>query len=416
MSKVCSKCNTGNPDSAHYCARCGNPLEKVLGLYNVEYIVVKKSDYNSLVEQRASLRRENQRLQEQVSSSWLTKIKNFYNSDFMENVKIAFSIIVSIAVLIFLIVMVYDSCSKSDTIEIVKENSKYGLYDNKLDKQVQPFVYDSISYQNKNDENYYCLYKDGKIGLADSTGATKLDCVADSIIPVESKLLQIFSGGKQGVADVYANVILPCNFYKVFWNVIPNKWTSFDKIGQYVGNIIPVKETLYSKWELYDRSGKKINDAQYSDIKQTGHSNLVNVSNLYGYYGLVDINGNTVLPLEYISLSVCINNRMWAKHKKVRAQWDCIDENGQKIFSLPRGYSVYYFSDSLSAVINTDGLLGYVNPDGTFSIPAIFKQAKTKTGSYYDPSFYNGKAIVSDGKSNGRIDKNGNFTKDESLN
>lgn len=417
MSKVCSKCNTRNPDNAHYCARCGAPLEKMFGILDVEYIVVKKSDYDSLVNQRTSLRRENQRLQEQVASSWTTKMKNLFNSDFVEEVKTVFYFIVSTAIFIFLAVWVYNSCSKSDTIEIVEKNSKYGLYDNKLDKQVQPFVYDSISYQNKNNENYYCLYKGGKIGLADSTGVTRLECVADSVVYVGHGLMRLFAGGKQGVADIYANIILPCNFYRTIGEVTSDSWYSFDEIGGYVGNIIPVKETLYSNWDLYNRSGKKVTKTKFSSATQTGHSNLIKVSPLYNSYkGLIDVEGKTVLTFEYKVISLCSNNRIWVKNRKANSSWDCVDETGAKKFSIPGRYTVYLFFDGLSAVMDTGGSLGYVDINGKYAIPMKYRRAKRKDGTFYSPSFYNGRAIVSDGKSNGRIDKNGNFTKDESLN
>lgn len=115
MLKTCKYCNISNPDGAHYCAKCGNPLEtrKVLSYsLEVKYIVVEESEYNSLVNQRTSLYRENQELKEQINSSLMSRLRKYWNS-IKTDVYIWVIVYGSMAIIFFLSMWVFKDCSNT---------------------------------------------------------------------------------------------------------------------------------------------------------------------------------------------------------------------------------------------------------------------------------------------------------------
>lgn len=79
MSKTCKKCHFNNPNDAHYCARCGKPLETKNGSsLDVKYIVIEEAEYRLLRNQRTSFFRQEQQLKEQLDLSWIWQKRKKY--------------------------------------------------------------------------------------------------------------------------------------------------------------------------------------------------------------------------------------------------------------------------------------------------------------------------------------------------
>lgn len=463
---TCRKCGEKSPDNAHYCAKCGAPLEYSMYGTPKNYLVVAKEyiekcssielEKDKLEENVADLKRklelsknenfklssdkaklaednlisqakifasrsaqisrleaENISLKKQLETPWLVrKLKAW---DWGTIGEWGFWLLV-IGVICGAVVYFSERPSKPP-IEIVEENSKYGIYDNVNDKQLVACRYDSIVYQ-KNAGCYYFLYKNGKVGLADSAVVTLVEPQFDSLrICSNNSLVISYKDGKQGLFDGKCQEILTCGNYRVLWDEIPKHGWNDDEPGQYVGNIIPVKYNENSNWFLYDRSRKRIsNTTSYSRCTQTGVRNLIKVCDRkYSWkMGLIDDKGNVILPLEYARINTFSCNRAWVQ-KESGKNYTCINEKGERCFDSNNTNFVYMFSEGLAAIEKNEKV-GFIDTLGNIVIPFDYSIAYNKDRTLFKfPIFYKGKAIVSNGKQTGRIDKNGVFAPDNTI-
>lgn len=304
-----------------------------------------------------------------------------------------------------------------EAIQVVKDNTtgKFGIYDNKAEVLITPHEYDSISHRKGNDyqgvyRNFFYVYKNGKIGVADSTGKISINCELDATEGAYNGVIILQKGDKKGLMDCYGHQIIPCEYQYVLWQERPN--LTFECPGTYVGNIIPVKIDNNTGWELYNRSGRKIRGQHYEIVMQTGDPHTIkvrdkikatNASYYRHLYGSVDESGQELIPCKYYSMSRFSNERAWVLESD---SWKLITPKGDKVISLPRSYVPSIFSEGL-AYITEKTKIGFCDTNGKFVIPIIYE--KTSDSS---PSFYGGKAkVMYDGKP-GYIDKTGKFTPD----
>lgn len=411
MAKECEHCGfTNNPDTAHYCAKCGQPLEKWLNLIPEEYIVVRKRDYDSL-------QSENRNLRNQLENTWSARAKRRWKKVKDEVSIWGIFVLVIVGVSIFwepISSWVSSWFSGKEGVEIRAESGKYGLFNHDEDRQTLPFEYDTIIPYKNEQTDFYLIHRQGHWGLADHAGVRTVDCMLDSLQWVKSGgLLRLFGNGKQGLADWQGNLVLPCTYHRVLWEENPHTWTYFYDAGDYVGDIIPVKRSADGLWTLHDRSGKRIADDAFRYVAQSGSSNLVRVSRKSSYrdWGLVNATGNIVVPLEYdkYDLSVYGNGRAWKKDGKV---WTCMDEQGKTIYTLLADKQPGIYSEGLCVVYSGD-YIEYYDKEGKQVIPPKYKAVKGD-GFVYTPNFYNGRAYVSYNGQPGYIDKQGNFTEKKS--
>lgn len=410
MAKECEHCGfTNNPDTAHYCAKCGQPLEKWLNLIPEEYIVVRKRDYDSL-------QSENRNLRNQLENTWSARAKRRWKKVKDEVSIWGIFVLVIVGVSIFwepISSWVSSWFSGKEGVEIRAESGKYGLFNHDEDRQTLPFEYDTIIPYKNEQTDFYLIHRQGHWGLADHAGIRTVDCMLDSVQQIKSGLLRLYGDGKQGLADRQGNVILPCTYHRVLWEGNPSKWVYFYDASDYVGNILPAKRSEDGLWTLHDRSGKRIADDAFRYVAQSGSSNLVRVSRKSSYrdWGLVNATGNIVVPLEYdkYDLSVYGNGRAWKKDGKV---WTCMDEQGKTIYTLLADKQPGIYSEGLCVVYSGD-YIEYYDKEGKQVIPPKYKAVKGD-GFVYTPNFYNGRAYVSYNGQPGYIDKQGNFTEKKS--
>lgn len=312
----------------------------------------------------------------------------------------------------------------AETVKIVKDDAsgKYGIYDNRGDSLAIPYEYDSISHRKGRDHyqgdwNFFYLYKNGQLGVADSLGRLTYSCDLglDSVLRACHGVLVVCNDGKQGLMDGYGHQILPIKYQYVLWEN-RHTYSTLEHPGTYVGNIIPAKPDRNRGWELYDRSGKKISSQQYKAAIQTGDPRLIKVSenrNDYKtYYGIVDETGQVVLPCIYHGISNFGNGRAWVR-KSSNEPWTLITSKGERLATLSSAaYTPSEFSDSMAAVKNYDNTFGYCDMSGKLVIPMIYEQVRIDGNKSYGNDFYSGKARVSYKGKSGYIDKTGKFTPD----
>lgn len=417
MNKICDKCGLYNLSTSHYCARCGNPLDYKYIFYKAygkkEYILVDKDSYKLLQNSEISLRDENASLKKQLATPWLIRKFKVWDWETM----CASWVFWGLFIAVMAVVVYFVEKPSKPPIEIVEGNSKYGIYDNVNDKQLVACEYDSIIYK-KDAGCYYFLYKHGKVGLADSAVVNVVEAQFDSLnICGDNYLVISYKNGKQGLFDEKCHEMFACENYRVLWDeILPEGWSSDDVPGRYVGDIIPIKYNESSAWFLYNRNGKRISETAYAECVQTGIRNLIVVEDRKRSRkkGIVDVKGNIVLPLEYLSINTFSCNRAWVK-KTYGKEYSCINEKGEVCFTIKDVEDTFNFSEGLGA-IEKNGKIGFVDILGTMVIPLKYSIVYNENKSWFkDPSFNNGTAIVSDGKHNGRIDKKGVFTPDNTV-
>lgn len=436
MEKKCSNpnCLHVNKESSHYCVNCGEPLEKSGWILPrpVRYRVVSESDYNEKVNQVVALEKERNRLRKQIGDSWGYKFE-MWLKDYWVAVFWTFLIVI----LIILTGWFFKSCDfgkifemannpnkEMEKIQVLQDMKtlKYGIYNKETEAMTVPYEYDSISHKKlntmlgsdgvKNYMDYYCLYRDGKIRIANASGNLTIDTGLDSISRDFSGLFVMFRGGKRGLFDTFGNQIIPCEYQYVIWQK-PPRFSSFEHPGVYVGNIIPVKVDDNSGWELYNRQGRKIRGQHYAFAIQTGDPRLIKVrekTNDYHSYGLVDESGQEIMPCKYYTISAFGNERAWVR-EKYSDSWSLIDNKGNRLMTLAKGYYPSVFSYGLAAITEKDKV-AYCDVSGKFVIPMKYERVYNSNGSFTSPSFYNGKARVSFNGKPGYINKDGMFSPD----
>lgn len=407
-----------NADTSHYCVWCGEPLEKTWkysSKFDKRYEVIAKTDLESLKDER-------NRLRKQINNSWGIKFENWLK----EKKDMILWTIASIIAIIFIgwIVNKYDfTFEKTEAIQILKDETsgKYGVFNNETKTLMISYDYDSISHRKGHDyqgiyRNYFYLFKDGKIGVADSTGKISINCELDATEGAYNGVIFLYKGEKQGLMDCYGHQIIPCEYQYVLWQSKPQ--ITLETPGTYVGKIIPVKRDKSSGWELYDRSGRKIRGQQYRFATQTGNPSLIKVienrRDFKYLYGIVDENGQIIIPCKYYSMSTFYNNRAWVK-EKYNDPWFLINTKGERIITLAEDCTPNSFSEGLAA-IQYKKKVCFCDTSGKLVIPLNYELTMTKPNDYYTPSFYNGKARVSYNGVAGYIDKNGKFTAEVSVN
>lgn len=421
MEKKCNYCNYCNSETSHYCVRCGKPLEKKY-IFSKEpdkkYNVIAETELISLRNERNSFRNERDRLRKQINESWGIKMENWIE----DNKNAILWTIAAIFALIFIGWMLIKcdfSHEQVNVIEIRKDDTtgKYGIYNNESKTLVLPHEYDSISHRKgtnyQGDWNFFFIYKNGKFGVADSTGRITISCELDKARGFYNGIDILFKEDKQGLMNAYGQQIIPCEYQYVLWENEP-KYSSLEHPGTYVGNILPVKADKNSGWELYNRSGRKIRGQHYKVAIQTGDPKLIKVresrNDYKVLYGIVDENGQITIPCKYYSISVFGNDRAWVK-QNYSDSWTLITSKGERLMTLSKGVTPSAFHDGMAAV-SEKGKIGYCDTSGKFVIPMQYEQIRNSDGSYTSKDFYYGKAKVSYNGKPGSIDKTGKFTPD----
>ena len=274
--------------------------------------------------------------------------------------------------------------SPDEVVKIVRDSKtgKYGLYNSEHDSLVIPYQYDTIFHRKGYNSqripfNLFYLHKNEKFAVADSLGRITVNCELDSTSWAYDNLLIMYKGRKRGVLDYNCCPIVPCNYQYVLWETKPRE--DLYNVGKYVGNIIPVKADNNSGWELYNRKGVRICDKKYHKAIQTGSPELikvcervrVGVRNSYTYeekYGVVNENGQEVIPCKYYGISKFGDDRAWVQEKEGGA-WSLIASTGKLIKSnlLQSTYTPYAFSEGLAAVKAPNGKIGYYDVSGNLA-------------------------------------------------
>ena len=248
---------------------------------------------------------------------------------------------------------------------LFKDGEKWGAVDSSFNTVIEP-IYDKIYPFTDAESRITTAIKDGKYGLIDQGGKTVVDFVYDSIEPLHN------DNGK-------------VNAYKVTQGQLENNGEKFGLLDRYgktikqLGEIEP--QTLYEDYKLIKVSKKNNRDD----------------SDQYGFlYGLIDYDGNIVIPVE--------NTNIWGLSEGIVAAQKAEDQNGyydingREITDF-KYIAVSLFSEGFAFASSFTG--------GVWTHEVINKNGEVMFNpSNWSGGFYGGIAQIEAGKF---IDTNGNI-------
>jgi hypothetical protein len=257
--------------------------------------------------------------------------------------------------------MEYEDIRIDTNIIMVKQNSKWGLFD-KTGKQLLPFEYTSLSAYTK--DNVLKAEKGSQYGFIDLSGKWLFE---------KTKSVYSLYGCAQGLVTCIVN----------------KKYGYLDLKGN---------EVIITRYDVgYD--------FESVGLAKVGNNKPGNqYTNLYGY---IDKKGNEVIPLKYESMGIFSNDLVYAKDPETN-RFGYFDKTG-KWFLKPVYLDAYSFDAYGGAwVKTTDGKFHYINKTGkdfgTFN-EAGTAQSFGKDGyAIYENADYSNVLIDKTGKVLSKID------------
>ncbi len=337
---------------------------------------------------------------------------------------------------------------------VVCKNNKLGVID-KYGKEIVPLKYDfhlTLGYKN----GFLIIKKDEKYGIIDKKGKEIVPCTYDRIEDFSEGMAEVQRDDKYGFIDEGGKEVIPCSYQSVlsFSEGLAcvgknEKYGFIDKDGKIVIDFIFDSPGYFSeglacmekdgKYGFIDKNGKTIiafrdnymrnfeeglapieDDNGYGYINKEGVIVIPPLFYAYrggyetfknGYatvmmndnnskWGLIDKNGNVVLPFKYESLHMLSDNIIcYQESEGDKCSLMTID--GNIIVHKEYNY-VDEFEDGL-AMVSKDDKYGFIDQTGSVVIPLIYDDA-TK--------FSEKLAGVKMGKTCGYIDKKGKSTFD----
>lgn len=315
-----------------------------------------------------------------------------------------------------------------DGIQTTRDGDRYGF---KRDDGtvVAPNIYLHVG----SFSNGYCRVwlEDTLCGLLSATGEVVVPCLYDDVSQPSCNRVVVSKNGLLGYSDLHGNLVIPPTFphasdfaeNRAVVSVVVDSLflmcTFIDTLGNYLfppvyqnampfsGGYAPVRQ--YDRWGLIDTLGREALPTVYEQLSLPDHGvlfagdadgmalfragerkplseavyypitsvfdNRIGVSR-DGKQGFLDLDGNEVVPCIYDEIGAF---RMGRTMVRIEEHYGIIDTMGNIVLPIEydnlstKGYKYAYY-DSL-AMVEKDGLLGYVDLEGRIVIPLRFTQA-----------------------------------------
>ena len=347
---------------------------------------------------------------------------------------------------------------------LVRIGDKYGFID-RGGEEIIPIIYEMAeSFQN----GLALVLLKGKYGFVNKEGDFVIPPKFDSAQSFSENLACVSINGKSGFINAVGEIIIPFKHYgarsfqfglasvkigKDIWSVINqegtrqvfpmssepfvfseglaiikknNGFACVDMHGQEVfyrfynhynskfieGRLIVATGKFYNEpeWFYLNRSGNKINTVGFSEARNFNKGKAF--AKLNGSYGLIDLNGSTILPFEFSGVhSDGFNDGVVSVSKNIKSgvnyntQCGLINSMGRVV--VPFEYdSLFSFSEDMACVVKKENYrqkFGFINRKGKLVIPCIYE---------FHAKFSNGLANVRLNGKWGSIDKLGNWVED----
>lgn len=268
---------------------------------------------------------------------------------------------------------------------IVKYNGKYGCWHN--GKKIADYRYDHIFFLDqlgcfqigeirRNGEEYWGLinYTGEKLLLTENLNITLIDKTGVLVVQSYDKTNKFVKVSSDGTLE---------ELY------VSNHSYEFDGIRYYI-----VKNPS-NKYGILDANFRNIIPVEYESLKSTSFVwNKLFIAKREGFYGVVNLNGDVIIPFVHVSVKFENEEFIVSKGGKL----GIMDKNGQKVLTVKYSH-VGKLSNGLRSV-SIDSKWGYVDTKEDLIIPFAYDKAGDFFGNY---------TIVKKGNFYGLIDRYNNI-------
>ncbi|MBQ6392330.1 MAG: WG repeat-containing protein [Eubacterium sp.] len=248
----------------------------------------------------------------------------------------------------------------------------------------------------------------GKLGVIDTQGKPLIPCRYDDFLEYYDGGHAVFMEGND--EDGYRNIAVDSVGNEILSSNNPISMCG-NLFGEYVDDSYHI---------LYDRKGDKVTDKKYSEITVMAEGTALIVYDMNEKAGLLDQNGNELLPCQYSRIEEIFydaetGKQLWEVRFAEDGYCKLINEKGEEI---PTGdYSeIGRFSETGLAPVLHEGKVGFIDMSGKEVVPCEYYPA-TWYGQEPEEGFmldsYNLSAVRKEGEDHYAImDANGKVVTD----
>ena len=206
---------------------------------------------------------------------------------------------------------------------------------------------------------------------------------ADSNIPADTTT-QMIDTAEESKADDTAQKAAPVVSDDIIWASGEPYGYESDIVFIYTDSNRSIRDYTKYQWivmqlndktlQVCDYSGRLI--GEYEDVRNFAINNLAAVEK-YGKWGLIDTEGQVILPIEYDAVDYYDGRVMIGTENKYGGspwKWGFIDLETQVVTYMDGDYLSKGYSEGF-AIVTKDGKNGYVDSTGRLVIPAEYEVA-----------------------------------------
>jgi len=203
---------------------------------------------------------------------------------------------------------------------LVQTKQGYGFFDTTGKEIIRP------QYDNAQDfsEGFAAIQENNKWGFIDKTGHVQIVPTYEAVQPFCEGLAAVKTNNLWGFINIAGELVVPAQYTAVqnfsegitavqqddMWGVINKQGKillpcQYEEVRSASDNILCVK--YHGVYGYFDKTGKKIIDFQFEKARDF-HNGFAAVTNSQNKYGLIDINGNIILPFKYSNISDVSDN------------------------------------------------------------------------------------------------------------
>ncbi len=265
----------------------------------------------------------------------------------------------------------------NNTHYIARKDYKFGIVDSQ-NKIVVPLIYDELSYF----ESFIKVKKGSKYGLLTNNNETIKPLIHDDIVPLSDSNgtrdnigIVFTKDNQQQLTDKFGSILTPFSDYRFVENKLQylDNMSVIEKQGKYgLFSVTDKKiivqpiyedffERIYNDSILAQLDGKKVlidisgnilvdDLSQYAEIKRSSKENNIVVKTYDDKYGVIDYQGETIIPAAYESLELQeLSNSydaIWGENKESilfyvaekKGKYGIFDHSGKRVAPIAYSY------------------------------------------------------------------------------
>lgn len=235
-----------------------------------------------------------------------------------------------------------------DGLMVFHDNGKYGAINEEFETVIEPefeFIYKFF-------RGVAIARKDGKYGIIDKSGNTKVDFVYDEMLQIPEGYL-VSKDGLYGVISSDGTVILDAALkYK------PEKlYPEYKLVEVSAENTREDREQYNNLYGLVDYDGNIVLPVEHTNIRGIG-DDRISANKAYDKGGVYDLDGNEITDFKYRMISTYSDGIAFGSGVDSSGEWfnEAINTNGEVVFE-PDDYSNGYRNGL--ALVNNEKLIDH---------------------------------------------------------